>query len=148
MVTSESARKKLESGRESALLSQELVTLKRDVPGLPGLAAMEHGRAEARCGHALFRARGYEEPRHGIDRPAKRGSPHGTVAAKPVTPAAGRRPRLSCSRARRRNLYDDHGALASWISGSSGRRAPVSYAFDVETDSTDEMRAHCRSVSP
>ena len=34
-VAPESLRKKLEAGRESAMLSRELVTLSRDVPGLP-----------------------------------------------------------------------------------------------------------------
>ncbi len=34
-VAPESVRKKLQAGKESALLSRELVTLRRDVPGIP-----------------------------------------------------------------------------------------------------------------
>ena len=35
-VSPETLRKKLDAGREAAFLSRELVTLKRDIPGLPG----------------------------------------------------------------------------------------------------------------
>ena len=64
-VTPETLRKKLESGREAAFLSRELVTLKRDIPGLPcaGRAGAEGTECVRR--HPPLRAGRNEEHRRG-----------------------------------------------------------------------------------
>ncbi len=57
-VTPESVRRKLEAGREAALLSRELVTLRRDVPGVPSVEGFAAPDLESRQAAALFEREG------------------------------------------------------------------------------------------
>ena len=57
-VTPESLKNKLVAGKESAMLSRELVTLVKDVPGLPGLEEMRLGPLHTEAAIPLFEREG------------------------------------------------------------------------------------------
>ena len=79
-VTPEGVRRKLAQGRESALLSRELVRLDRSVPGMPGVESLAVGRPADRACRAAVHPRGHEEHRRGAGGPG-------------AVPTASRRPR-------------------------------------------------------
>jgi DNA polymerase-1 len=159
-VTPESLRQKLADGRDSALMSRELTTLVRDVPGLPGLDSLAFTGLNVEAAVPLFEREGMKSivsELRGITGTLKAGAPRhagelppgptparrSRAAAAPEAPAGepppAEAPRVLASTAP--GTYTtvlDLAELDRWIAGA--RRAGV-YAFDVETNSTDEMKA-------
>ncbi len=137
-VTPESLRQKLAQGRESAYRSRELVTLVRNVPGVPDLEAFRFDGLKADA-VPLFEREGMKSVAADLRKrcsgrtaaiPGKREEPESgepPVAAVMQSTAAGTHAAVT-----------DSGELDRIL--SEARRAGA-YAFDVETDGTDEMRA-------
>jgi DNA polymerase I len=151
-VDPESLRKKLEAGRESAALSRELVTLKRDVPGLPGLDEIPPVDLNVSLAIPLFEREGMRSivtELSGMKKSASQ-SPRAGAAPAAVALAAGDAPAADISapgpqpvvlKSTAPGTYPAVTALSEldlWL--EKARRAGV-YAFDVETDGTDEMKA-------
>jgi DNA polymerase-1 len=135
-VTPEGVRKKLAAGRADAMLSRELTTLRRDVPGLPDLNALSFSGLDAAAAAPLFEREGM---RSIVDE--LRGSAPAQVAAQAASEPAAAAPaddsRPSTSPGTHPYVTD----LAELDRRIAAARAAGVYAFDVETDSTDEMRA-------
>jgi DNA polymerase I len=157
-VTPESVRRKLEAGRASAYLSQELVTLHRDVPGLPDVDSLEFAGFNAAAAIPLFEREGMRSlvaelgggapaagapaagtpaaPSRAAAEQAARGGPAPAAALPAAQPAA---PVVLQSTTP--GTYTPVTSLAEldqWI--ARARQAGL-YAFDVETDNLDEMLA-------
>jgi DNA polymerase I len=142
-VNPESLRKKLESGRESAMLSQELVTLKRDVPGMPDVEDLAFPGLDVEAGVPLFERegmktlvaelRGVARAAAAASRPAlkRETEPRADSGASPAVEMKSTAPGTY-------PVVTTLSELDLWI--QRARRAGT-YAFDVETDGTDEMRA-------
>ena len=133
-------RKKLEAGRSDAMLSRELVTLRRDVPGLPDLAALSFGGLDAAAAVPLFEREGMRTIVEELGAPARAvapaaSRPAASVSAAPAAPAADDRPSTAPG------TYPYVTDLAELDRRIAAARAAGVYAFDVETDGTDEMRA-------
>ena len=134
-VTPESVRARLAAGRDAAILSRELVTLKRDVPGMPSVEALRMPDLESSSAVALFEREGMRTlvaelkalRRPGTAPAAKK------PAAKTESPEA-----LKSTAPGTYTTITAVSELDLWI--QKARRAGL-YAFDVETDGTDEMRA-------
>jgi DNA polymerase-1 len=122
-VTPEGVRKKLAAARGDAMLSRELVTLRRDVPGLPDLSALSFGGLDAAAAVPLFEREGMRSIVEELGEPAA------------AAPADDDRP--STAPGTHPYITD----LAELDRRIAAARAAGVYAFDVETDSTDEMRA-------
>jgi DNA polymerase-1 len=135
-VTPEGVRKKLAASRADAMLSRELVTLRRDVPGLPELSALSFAGFDAAAAIPLFEREGMrsivEELAPAAAAPAARETP-GATASEPAGPAS----RASTAPGTHPYITD----VAELDRRIAAARAAGTYAFDVETDSTDEMRA-------
>jgi len=124
-VTPEGVRKKLAAGREDAMLSRELAILHRDVPGLPDLDALSFGGFDAAAAIPLFEREGMRSIVEELGAAPAAGGGPGPVAGAFTVP--GTYPYVT-----------DLAALDRLLAAA---RAAGVYAFDVETDSTDEMRA-------
>jgi DNA polymerase-1 len=149
-VTPESVRAKLESGREAADLSRELVTLRRDVPGVPGLDALTAPDLDSRAATALFEREGMKSL--AAELAALRGRAPGRTSPRASAPAAEPSPAPSPAPSPKEpttvtlastapGTYTSVTSVAEldlWL--QRARRAGI-YSFDVETDGTDEMRA-------
>jgi DNA polymerase-1 len=134
-VAPEGVRKKLAAGRADAVLSRELVTLRRDVPGLPDLSALSFDGLDAEAAVPLFAREGMRS----IVEELGRSVPTLTGAAGPAAPAEGTGADPGPSTAPGTHPYVTD--LAELDRRIAAARAAGVYAFDVETDSTDEMRA-------
>jgi DNA polymerase-1 len=141
-VLPETLQKKLETGKDSALLSQELVTLKRDVPDLPTLESLSVADLNVDAAVPLFEREGMKTLATELKALVKPGrTPRGRPAAAtpaPDAPAAATAPALASTAPGTYTTVTSVSELDLWV--GRARRAGV-YAFDVETDSTDEMRA-------
>ena len=92
-VTPEGVRRKLAQGRESALLSRELVTLDRSVPGMPGVESLAVDGLRVEACRAPVHARGHEEHRRGAGGLCRRCGPRAPAEpAAAEVPAAARSP--------------------------------------------------------
>jgi DNA polymerase I len=146
-IVPESLRKKLEAGRESAYLSRELVTLRRDVPNLPGADELAFRGFNAEAAIPLFEREGMKSLVTELG---------GAVPQAPARAAGGAR-RESAAREKTPVPAPEAApvVLASTLPGTyvpvttlaeldgwldKARRAGL-YAFDVETDNIDEMQA-------
>ncbi len=162
-ISPESLRKKLADDRESAFLSRELVTLVRNVPGVPGVEKLSFPRVRAEAAIPLFQREGMKsivaelEKLSTVDRVPRarpRGAPAAHVAKSPAA-ASLSGPEAERSRSEAADVQAPRPALARTTPGTytavtelreldtwlEGARKAGLYAFDVETDSTDEMRA-------
>ncbi len=147
-----SVRGKLEAGRDSALLSRELVTLKRDVPGMPPIEELRISGLRTESAIPLFEREGMKtlvSELGGKARPAsttvEAASPTSPRAAAPQTvppiepPAAA--PQAIVLKSTAPGTYTtvtDLDELDAWLDRA---RAAGLYAFDVQTDGSDEMSA-------
>jgi DNA polymerase-1 len=142
-VTPDSLRKKLESGREAATLSRELVTLRRDVPGIPGVEGLGLPNFDIGKAGAIFEREGMKSlvaELGALRRPAsdpaarKANSAQRTEVSAPVTSVMT----LQSTAPGTYTLITEVSELDMWV--EKARRSGL-YAFDVETDGIDEMRA-------
>ena len=140
-VSPDSLRRKLEAGRESALLSRELVTLRRDVPGLPDVDELTFKGFDAQKAIPLFEREGMKSlvaELGGAGKPAARQTR--VRQPEPTTPQTEPAAAVIL-KSTPPGTYTTVTSLAEldlWL--ERARRAGI-YAFDVETDGTDEMRA-------
>ena len=166
-VTPDSVRRKLEAGREAAMLSRELVTLNRAVPGIPPLEELRLPDLHSRQAVSLFEREGMKTlvaELAALGRRAAGASPARGSAEKPGAsrkpgaepkPAAEREPSAAAAPIEtpgqaelfvemKRTAPGTYTTITSvseldlWL--GRARRAGV-YAFDVETDGKDEMKA-------
>ena len=148
-VTPESLKKKLLEGKESATLSRRLVTLVKDVPGLPDLEQMRLGPLRADAAIPLFEREGMKSIVTEIQ-----GKAPETPAAAAGKKAADRQPgegQAAAEPAPRVVLASTAPGTYTTVTTAPGldlwlqkaRRAGV-FSFGVETDSADEMR--CRPL--
>ncbi|HTZ50050.1 MAG TPA: 5'-3' exonuclease H3TH domain-containing protein, partial [Spirochaetia bacterium] len=159
-VTPESVRKKLEAGREAAMLSHELVTLNRGVPGVPTLDQLGLPDLSSRQAATLFEREGMKTlvtELKALARKAEAGlspKPDTKPAAKPreasAAPVAGDQARAEAQG--QAELFVSlkqtaPGACATITSVSEldlwlGRaRRAGAYSLHVQTDGADEMKA-------
>ena len=140
-VSPEGVRRKLEAGRADAMLARELVTLRRDVPGLPDLPALAFPGFDAAAAIPLFEREGMHSIAEELG-----GGPRRTAAAKaaapasapaPAAPASAPAPAATTAPGTHPYVTD----LAELDRRIAAARAAGVYAFDVETDGIDEMRA-------
>ncbi len=141
-----SLRGKLEAGRDSAMLSRELVTLKRDVPGMPAMDELRLPALRTEAAIPLFEregmktlvselagtsrgasspARGEKAPTPGLQADLAETAPMPPVVLKSTAPGTY-------------STVIDLAELDAWINRA---RAAGLYAFDVQTDGSDEMSA-------
>jgi DNA polymerase-1 len=126
-------RAKLEAGRESALLSRNLATIRTDAPvqiALEACRAGQYARAEVA---ALFQTLEFRTLLSRLPAPAASGVQLGMFAEARPRPEPGRW-----------HLVDNNEKLAALVEKIS--RAPV-LALDTETTSTDPMRAELVGIS-
>ena len=150
-ITPASVRTKLESGRETAALSRELVTLKRDLPGMPGVDALRPPDLDSAAAALLFEREGMKTLvtelaalRRTAPAPAvKKVKTAARTAAPAETPAAAA-VTLKSAAAGTYTTITAVSELDLWI--QRARQAGI-YAFDVETDDPDEMRARPLGLS-
>lgn len=138
-----SVRSKLEAGRDSALLSRELVTLKRDVPGMPSIDELRMPPLRTEAAIPLFEREGMKtlvSELGGRTRAAS--SPARVEEVPPPAPqGAPALPQAIVLKSTAPGTYTtvtDLSELDAWLDRA---RAAGLYAFEVETDSTDEMSA-------
>ena len=149
-ISPESLRKRLSEGKESAFLSRELVTLRRDVPGVPRPEELALPELNVEAAIPLFERQGMKSivtdllKLSGKLRAATPGAPRSArAAAEPVAPGAAP-PTPAVAVAMKSTAPGTYitvtaaSELEAWIARA---RAAGVYAFDVETDGTDEMRA-------
>jgi DNA polymerase-1 len=150
-VTPPAVRAKLEAGRESAMLSRELVTLKRDVPGVPSVESLQGPDMDSRAAVTLFEREGMKTL--AADLKALRRKTAGAAGQRETRAAAGAAPAPSAAASATESAtvalkstapgtYTTVTAVSEldlWI--QRARRAGL-YSFEVETDRTDEMSAH------
>jgi DNA polymerase-1 len=157
-VSPASLRARLEAGRDSGMLSRELVTLKRDVPGMPTVETFQAPDLESKSAAALFVREGMKSlvaelkalrrTAGGDASAAAVGTAAaGTLAARkpgaePAGAAAPEEPgpvvALKSTAPGTYATITDLSELDLWIQRS--RRAGT-YAFKVETDGPDEMHS-------
>jgi DNA polymerase I len=146
-VSPESLRGKLAAGRESAVLSRELVTLRRDVPGVPALDALVLPPLGIEAAIPLFEREGMKTIV--TDFAALRPSGAKRAAeAKPLALKAGQDAVAEPAPAEPAMLLTTapgtYAAVTSlseldlWLERA---RKAGTYAFGVETDGIDEMKA-------
>ncbi|MBN2084444.1 MAG: DNA polymerase I [Anaerolineales bacterium] len=126
-------RAKLEAGRESALLSRRLATIRTDAPVAISLEACRAGQYAREEIAALFQTLEFRTLLSRLPASASSGIQLGMFAEAKPRPEPGRW-----------QLVDDEGKLADLAEKIS--RAPV-LAVDTETTSTDPMRAELVGVS-
>jgi len=140
-ITPEGVKKKLEAGREAAFLSRELVTLKRDVPGLPPTEKLAFNGLNTAAAIPLFEKEGMRSIISDLRAIAPAGQKaRKSAAAAPAAepPVSAAPPQLASTAPGTYRTVTDLAELDGWISRA---RSAGTYAFDVETDSTDEIRA-------
>jgi DNA polymerase-1 len=133
-----SVRSKLETGRESAILSRELVTLKRDVPGVPSVESLQAPDMGSRAAVTLFEREGMKTLAADF-KALRRAAP--PAAGRKETPVPATESPAVALKSTAPGTYTTVTAVSEldlWI--QRARRAGI-YAFDVETDGIDEMRA-------
>jgi DNA polymerase-1 len=122
-VTPEGVRKKLAEGRESALLSRELIVLDRAVPGMPDVGALRFDGFRAEAAVPLFAREGMKSLVAELRGTAGEPAPASTLAS--TAPGTY-------------TTVTDLAELEGWLRRA---RAAGTFAFDTETDGTDEMLA-------
>jgi len=150
-VTPESVRRKLEAGREAALLSHELVTLDRGVPGVPTLDQLRLPDLSSRQAASLFEREGMKTLVTELKALARK-------AEGPAGPSAGRDEAEATAPSRPQpggqqaelfvTLKQTAPGTCTTITSVSeldlwlgrARRAGV-YSLHVQTDGADEMKA-------
>ncbi|MCX7029421.1 MAG: DNA polymerase I [Spirochaetes bacterium] len=137
-VTPEGVRKKLAEGRADAMLSRELVILRRDVPGLPDLPALSFDALDAAAAVPLFAREGMRSIVEELGAPARARS---AAPAAEASAGAAMAPAVDDRPSTAPGTYPCVTDLAELDRRIADARAAGVYAFDVETDSTDEMRA-------
>jgi DNA polymerase I len=159
-VSPESVRRKLDAGREAAMLSRELVTLNRAVPGVPPLEQLRLPDLNSREAASLFEREGMKTlvtelralagktetaPTPGASKLKPRQPASAAEASKPSGSSERSEPQQAELFAEpRRTTPGTYTTITSvseldlWL--GRARRAGV-YAFDVETDGKDEMKA-------
>jgi DNA polymerase-1 len=147
-VTPPSIRAKLEAGRESALLSRELVTLRRDVPGLPSFETLRGTEIDIDAAVPLLLREGMKTLAADMAavRRARAAPPPRGAAETPAAPETESAPTVQLA-STAPGTYTTITALSEldlWI--ERARRAGT-YAFDVETDAVDEMHARVLGIS-
>ncbi|MCX7040519.1 MAG: DNA polymerase I [Spirochaetes bacterium] len=130
-VTPEGVRKKLVEGKESALLSRELVVLDRAVPGMPDVSALRFDGFRAEAAVPLF-------AREGMKRLVAELRGGGVEAAAVPTQEQAAVSTLASTAPGTYTTVTDLAELEGWLRRA---RAAGTFAFDTETDGTDEMRA-------
>jgi DNA polymerase I len=148
-VSPESMRKRLETGRESAVLSRELVTLRRDVPGVPALQDLVLPPLGIAAAIPLFEREGMKSIVADFDALRSGGAAASSKPAASAQPAASAKPTAAAQPAAERvplaatapGTYAAVTSLAEldvWL--ERARNAGV-YAVGVVTDDLDEMKA-------
>ena len=127
-VAPEGVRRKLAEGRDSALLSRELVVLDRAVPGMPDVGALLFDGFRAEAAVPLFAREGMKSLVAEL-----RGQAEAATAAS--APAVST---MASTAAGTYTTVTDLAELDAWLRRA---RAAGIFAFDTETDGTDEMRA-------
>ena len=170
-ITPPSARAKLEAGRDAALLSRELVTLNRAVPGLPDSDSLGATPLQAEAAVPLFTREGMKslvadlaaiKKRQGgpdlVPSTPARETPEepGEVDEEPESPAASAAQTAPAVAAPAPSVPLSSTAPGTYTTVTSlseldlwferARRAGT-YAFDVVTDGVDEMHARVLGVS-
>ncbi len=158
-VTPESLRRKLVDGRQSAELSRELVTLRRDVAGLPPPGALAFRDLNAAAAIPLFEREGMRsiaQELAGKDRAAQPAldlaepadeppadEPPATEppATEPAPPQPAAAPVVETMASTKPGTYPAITDMQDLDRAIAACRDAGRYAFDFETDSTDEMRA-------
>ena len=149
-VAPASVRAKLETGRESAVLSRELVTLNRQVPGMPAVDSLGSPDLGSAAAVALFEREGMKTlaaDLKGLHRKSAESSAESPAAGKPG-PKTSPKEAAPAEQASAVTLHSTAPGTYTTITSVSeldlwlhrARRAGL-YAFDVETDGVDEMRA-------
>jgi DNA polymerase-1 len=134
-ITPESLRKKLAEGKESALRSRRLVTLRRDVPDIPQPEQLPPSGLNVNAAIPLLERQGMKSIVADLLKLSGKAAapavaePTFSAAAPPVTQSTAPGTYTTVTEATQ---------LAEWIARA---RAAGVYGFDVETDGTDEMRA-------
>ncbi len=156
-ITPESLRKKLAAGKESALLSRELVTLRRDVPGIPQPETLPPIALNVTAATPLLERQGMKTivadllKLSGKSTESAR-SARGPAAPAPVAPATGApepstptapapTPAPAILKSTAPGTYTTVTTLSELEAWVARAKAAGVYAFDVETDGRDEMRA-------
>ncbi|MGO9409966.1 MAG: DNA polymerase I [Spirochaetia bacterium] len=156
-ITPESLRKKLAAGKESALLSRELVTLRRDVPGIPQPETLPPIALNVTAATPLLERQGMKTivadllKLSGKSTESAR-SARGPAAPAPVAPATGApepstptapapTPAPAILKSTAPGTYATVTTLSELEAWVARAKAAGVYAFDVETDGRDEMRA-------
>jgi len=144
-----SLRNKLQAGRDAAFLSRELVTLKRDVPGMPSMDELRIPVLRTEAAIPLFEREGMKTLVSELGGKARAASPpveeappsapQGALAE--GAPAQAAPPQTIVLKSTAPGTYTtvtDLNELDAWLDRA---RAAGLYAFDVQTDGTDEMSA-------
>jgi DNA polymerase-1 len=135
-VTPESLRLKLTEGREAAYQSRDLVTLVRDVPGVPEMERFRFGGLKAEA-LPLFEREGMKSVAKELM--LRAGGASSPVPKETAEPRGAPAPHVLAGTAPGTHaVVAELGELDRIVKEA---RAAGTYAFDVETDSTDEMRA-------
>ncbi|HUW68717.1 MAG TPA: DNA polymerase I [bacterium] len=142
-VRPESLKKKLEAGRDSAMLSRSLITLAYDAPiGVASLDELQVSSLKRDAANDVFLREGMKSLAT-----ARVGKEGASQARRPSAPpelfepeAASGRPMVPAafSEAGTCEIVLDEAALSRWV--EVAQRAGI-FAFDCETDSLDEMHA-------
>jgi DNA polymerase I len=144
-VTPESLKKKLLDGRDSASLSRELVTLVKEVPGLPELEQLRLGPLRADAAIPLFEREGMKsivaEIQGKTPEPAPAAAGKGAAEKQPAEVQPAARVVLASTAPGTYTTVIVESELGAWL--ERARRAGV-FSLGVETDSADEMR--CRPL--
>jgi DNA polymerase I len=151
-VAPESLKKKLLEGKDSATLSRELVTLVKDVPGLPELEQMRLGPLRADAAIPLFEREGMKSivteiqgkaqeppPAAAGKKAAEKGLAEGQAAVETAP-----RVTLASTVPGTYATVTSPSELELWL--EKARRAGV-FSLGMETDSADEMRARPLGLS-
>jgi DNA polymerase-1 len=142
-VTPPSARAKLEAGRESAMLSRELVTLRRDVPGMPAAGSLSAAPLSVDAAIPLFLREGMKTL--AVDYASLRAPRGKTPPAAPAepssSPAEGTADPVVVLQSTAPGTYVTITALSELDLWMERARRAGTVAYDVETDGLDEMRA-------
>jgi len=137
-VAPEGVRRKLEAGRQSAVLSRELITLVEDVDLGVGLEDLRIGALAREAAVPLFAREGMASIVKELGGPSPKGSPPAAKASaaeavpeKEATPAEPR----TLKRGSYQTVLEEK-ELAKWVAGA--RKAGV-FAFDTETTGLDPL---------
>jgi DNA polymerase-1 len=144
-ITPESLRKKLDAGKKSALLSRELVTLRRDVPGIPQPETLPPVALNVTAATPLLERQGMKTIVADLHKLSGRPAEPATTTRVPIPPSTSTPPSPSPSPANLKSTVPGTystvtmlSELEAWVALA---KAAGVYAFDVETDGRDEMRA-------